>query len=55
VMKIDAFSRWLISNIFWYGNILLEQQKNDIRTFHFMPDPYRIVEIFKKHRQEFKK
>lgn len=54
VMKIDSISRWLFSNMLWYWNILLEQQKNDVRTFHFMPNPYRIVEIFKKHRQEFK-
>ena len=54
VMKIDSISRWLFSNMLWFWNILLEQQKNDVRTFHFMPNPYRIVEIFKKHRQEFK-
>jgi hypothetical protein len=54
VMKIDSFSRWFLSNLFWYGSILIEQQKNDIRTFHFMPNPYRILDVFKKHKEEFK-
>lgn len=54
VMKIDSYSRWFLSNLFGYGSILVEQQKNEIRTFHFMPDPYKILEIFKQHKELFK-
>lgn len=53
VMKIDSFSRWLLSNMFWYWDILLEQQQDEIRTFHFMPDPYKIIETFQSHKSRF--
>ena len=39
VIKIDWFKTWIIQNILWYWNIIIEQQKNDVRVFHFISKP----------------
>lgn len=54
VMKIDSFQRGLFANIIGFGDITLEQQKNDVRTFHFIPNPYRVLSILKIQRDEMK-
>ena len=51
VMKIDAFCRWFFSNILWYWNLVIEQQKDDVRTFHFIPDPYKVLELLREQKQ----
>jgi hypothetical protein len=30
--------------------LIIEQQKDDVRTFHFVPKPYKILLIIKKQR-----
>lgn len=54
VMKIDAFTRGLIWNLLSYGNLVIEQQKDEVRIFHFISQPYRILEILKKQREKVK-
>jgi hypothetical protein len=50
IMKVDWYSRGFFANIFWYWNLIIEQQKDDVRTFHFVPKPYKILLIIKKQR-----
>lgn len=50
IMKVDGYSRWLWANIFWYWNLIIEQQKDDVRVFHFIPKPYKLLLIIKKQR-----
>lgn len=50
IMKVDGFSRGLMANIIWYGNLVIEQQKDDVRTLHFVPKPYKILLIIQKQR-----
>lgn len=52
IMKFDAYSRWFISNILWYGSIVIEQQKDEVREIHFLPTPYRIIGMLTKQRQK---
>ncbi len=52
IMKIDAFSHWFWSNIIGYGNLIIEQQKDEVRTFHFVPNPYKIFGIIKDHKKK---
>lgn len=52
VMKFDSFQRGLLSNIIGYWDITLEQQKNDVRTFHFIPDNYKVLSILKIQREK---
>lgn len=51
VMKIDTYSHGLFSNLLWYWNLVIEQQKNDVRTFRFIPKPYIILKILKKQKE----
>lgn len=50
IMKVDGYSRGIFPNIFWYWNLIIEQQKDDVRIFHFVPKPYKILLIIKKQR-----
>jgi hypothetical protein len=50
IMKVDWYSRGFFANIFWYWNLIIEQQKDDVRIFHFVPSPYRLLLIIKKQR-----
>lgn len=50
IMKVDGYSRGFFANIFWYWNLIIEQQKDDVRIFHFIPKPYKILLIIKKQR-----
>lgn len=51
IVKLDAYSRGLFSNILSYWNIIIETQTKEERIFHFMPKPYKLLEILKKQRQ----
>jgi len=53
IMKIDSYIRWLFPNIFWYWSIIIEQQKNDVREFHYISKPYSLLKLLKKQRNEF--
>ena len=52
IMKIDAFSRWFWANIIGYWNLIIEQQKDEVRTFHFIPQPYKIFAIIREHKKQ---
>jgi hypothetical protein len=55
VMKIDSFSRGPFQNIIWYGSIIIEQQKNDVRTFAYIPKPHTILWILWRQKKFYKK
>lgn len=52
IIKIDAFCRWFIANLFWFWYITIELQTREERTFRFMPDPYILLEKLKVQREE---
>lgn len=50
IIKMDAYSRGLFSNIFWFWNIVVELQTKEERIFRFMPNPYRLIKKLKAQR-----
>lgn len=50
IMKVDIECRGIIPNILWFGHLIIEQQKNDVRILHFIPDPYHALNILETHR-----
>ena len=52
IVKVDGFSRGFFANVLWYWNLVIEQQRNDVRLFHFVPLPYKILLIIKQQREE---
>ena len=55
IVKMDSISKWILSNIFGYGNIIIEQQNDDIRNFHFIHQPYGVIEYLKKQINTIRK
>lgn len=50
IMKFDSFQRWFVANIFSFWDLIIEQQKNDVRVFHYIPDPHKIISILNIQR-----
>jgi hypothetical protein len=49
VMKIDVEVHGLLSNLLGYGHLIMEQQKDEVRTIHFIPQPYKIWQILREN------
>lgn len=52
LMKIDSFADWFWANLLGYWNIVLEQQKDNVRIFHFVAKPYKILALLKDQRNK---
>ncbi len=50
LMKIDSYADWFWANLLGYWNIVLEQQKDNVRIFHFVAKPYKILALLKEQR-----
>jgi hypothetical protein len=50
IIKVDSFSRGLISNILSYGTIVIELQSREVRSFRFMPDPFRLLKKIQEQK-----
>jgi len=49
---LDAYTRWFISNILWYGKLVVELQTKEERLFRFMPHPYTLLKYLQEQREE---
>jgi hypothetical protein len=47
ILKVDVERHGLLANILNFGHILLEQ-RNDIRTVHYMPHPHAVYRVVKE-------
>ncbi|MCH2188449.1 hypothetical protein MK079_01310 [Candidatus Gracilibacteria bacterium] len=54
IIKIDKMSRGIISNLMGFGNIIMEQQNNDVRTFHYVPRINKFVDACNRQREHIK-
>lgn len=51
VTKVDVYTRWVISNLIWYWTLVIEQQRDSVREFHFIPTPHKVMAIITKQRE----
>lgn len=51
ITKLDTYCRWLIPNMLGYGNLVVEQQRDEARIFHFVPDLFKAIQILKNAKQ----
>jgi hypothetical protein len=50
IQKLNITCHGIFANIFWYGNISIEQQNDDVKIIHFVPRPEKIVELLEIRR-----
>lgn len=51
ITKIDTFTRWIIANIIWFWNLVIEQQRDQVRTFHYIPEARNALHIIKAEKE----
>ena len=54
VIKIDWFKRWIMQNILWYWDIIIEQQKNEVKVLHFISKPHNIINTLRAQKDKYK-
>lgn len=53
VIKLDGYKRWILQNILGYWDIIIEQQKNELRVFHFISNPHQMLKILKFQKDKY--
>lgn len=48
IMKIDIACHWFFANFLGYWNLIIEQQRDELFTLRFIPNPYRALELFRE-------
>lgn len=48
VMKIDVQVHWFFANLLGYGNLVVEQQRDQLRILHFIPQPYEALQLLRE-------
>jgi len=52
ITKIDAFSYWILANIFWYWTLVIEQQRDKVREFWYVPKPYKAIWLLNEVKEK---
>jgi len=53
ITKIDTYCRWIISNIIWYWVLVVEQQRDQVREFHYVPNSRKALHLIKDEKVKF--
>ncbi len=48
VQKIDVQCHWFFANVLWYWNLVIEQQRDELRVLHFIPQPYKALQLLRE-------
>lgn len=52
VTKMDTFTRWLLANIIWFWNLVIEQQRDQVREFNYIPEARKALHIIKAEKEK---
>jgi hypothetical protein len=52
ITKLDTYCNWIVPNFMWFGNLVAEQQRDELRTFHFVPKPFKALQILNEEKQK---
>ncbi|MBP8016600.1 hypothetical protein KAZ01_01195 [Candidatus Gracilibacteria bacterium] len=47
VTKIDVYKNGFFKNILDYGNLVIEMQRSEVKTIHFLPKPHKAIQIIR--------
>lgn len=48
VMKIDVHVHGFFASLLGYGDLVIEQQKDEVRVIHTIPTPYKVWQIIRE-------
>ncbi len=48
VTKIDTFCRGIIPNVIWFWTLIIEQQRDKVSEFTYVPKPYKTINYLKE-------
>lgn len=54
ITKLDTYIKWIIPNLIWYGNLVIEQQRDQVREFWYIPKPYKAIWYINERKQKNK-
>lgn len=52
ITKLDTYCEWIIQNTLWYWKVVVEQQRDEVREFHYVPQPSRAMSIIGKEKEK---
>lgn len=52
ITKLDTYCRWLIPNVLWFWILVAEQQRDEVREFHYVPEPFKALQIINEEKQQ---
>ena len=52
ITKLDTYCRWLIPNILSFWNLVVEQQRDEVREMHFVPEPFKALKLLQDEKQK---
>ncbi|MDD2907085.1 MAG: hypothetical protein PHH98_00445 [Candidatus Gracilibacteria bacterium] len=52
ITKIDAFANGIFANIFGYGTLVIEQQRDKVREFWYVPKPYKAISMLNEVKEK---
>ncbi|MDP2091186.1 MAG: hypothetical protein Q8K30_06350 [Candidatus Gracilibacteria bacterium] len=52
ITKIDTYTRGIIANIIGFGNLVIEQQREQVRIFNYIPDARKALHIINAEKEK---
>jgi len=52
ITKLDTYCRWFIPNFLSFWILVAEQQRDEVRKFHYVPEPFKALQILNEEKQK---
>ncbi len=52
ITKLDTFCNWIMPNLLWYWILVLEQQRDEVREFWYVPNPHKAISFLNEEREK---
>lgn len=52
ITKLDTFCDWIMPNLIWYWILVIEQQREQVRDFWYVPKPHKAISYLNDEREK---
>jgi hypothetical protein len=52
ITKLDTYCTWFIANFFSFWTLVAEQQRDEVRKFHSVPNPFIALQLLNEEKQK---